>query len=124
MKKIICLLMVFATFATCIIGCSKEEIDASGTVTTVDVEETPPYDPAIDNLYLDGTEITLFYADVGGVPRNEYEAEEYSSDPISNVIFKRNISVEEKFNVKLKFQHMGGTEMVNELKNRYNAQKT
>ena len=122
MKKIICLLMVFATLATCIIGCSKEEIDESDTVIAEEVDENPPYDPAIDNLDLGGMEVTLFYADVGGVPRNEYEAEEYSSDPISNVIFKRNIAVEEKFNAKLKFQHMGGTEMVNELKNRYNAQ--
>lgn len=122
MKKIICLLMALAMLAMCMVGCKKDKEEDDNTVETIVSDGPPPYDPAIDSLYYEDKELTLYYAEVGGMPRLEYVAEEYSSDPISNVIFKRNVTVEEKFGVKLKFQSKGGIEMCDDLKTRYSAQ--
>ena len=123
MKRIISLLLALLMLAACFVGCASKDDDTESdkSVGTLGDDESVPYDPAIDGLYYDGMDINIYYAEIGGMPRLEYEAIEYTGDAVSDVIFERNLTVKEKFGVELSYNHKGGQEMVTDLKTLHSA---
>jgi ABC-type glycerol-3-phosphate transport system substrate-binding protein len=123
MKRFLSILLVMMMLTSCLVACSSDDDkeDNSG-VGTVEQGESVPYDPAIDSLYYDDLDITLYYAEIGGAPRLEYEITEYTGDTVNDVVFRRNLAVKEKFGVNLLFEHDDGQAMVTDLRKRHMAQ--
>ena len=94
MKRFLSILLVMMMLTSCLVACSSDDDkeDNSG-VGTVEQGESVPYDPAIDSLYYDDLDITLYYAEIGGAPRLEYEITEYTGDTVNDVVFRRNLAV-------------------------------
>ena len=98
MKRLFSILLVLFMLSSCLVACSSDDkgndTNGGGTLSN---GETVPYDPAIDSLYYDDLDMTIYYAEIGGAPRLEYEIIEYTGDIVNDVVFKRNLAVKEKF---------------------------
>lgn len=126
MKKIVALLLALLLAGCALTACSgdKEQEGESDdtTVGTVTDGESSPYDPAIDGLDFDGLEITFLVSDFIDVERKEFFGEEGSTDRVVAAIYKRNMAVEEKLGVKLKFMESEFTNIQEDARAVYNSQ--
>ncbi len=121
MKRILALILVLVMLSSTLMSCKKDEQNNpdgnSGTVSTDEGVEAPPYDAAIDSLDFEEREITLMVTNATDLERYEFyrESELDDGDAVNLAVHQRNLGVEEKLNVKLDFMGVAGTQITDEV---------
>lgn len=123
MKKILSLVLALIFVCLALVGCKKEnEVpqDTSVVSDTVSTDSEFAYDPVLDTLNFEGMEINFLVSDFEDAERKEFFGEE-SSDSVVSAIYRRNNSIEQKFNVKLLFTETFGADILQDVRNLYNT---
>jgi len=78
-----------------------EAADNTETTTNAEIVTEVDYDPHIEAVDFDGEEFMVIYGDNDLEPNYDIRAEEENGEPLNDAVFKRNLSMEEKYNVDI-----------------------
>lgn len=111
MKKVSKISLIIAASIIMTTGCGNKELSdnqpdettASDEITSESSEPTGIVPPDIEAVNCGGAEYTILCRQPGGYtfPYSEFLAEEQSGDTMNDAVYKRNIAIEEKYNLKL-----------------------
>lgn len=109
MKKILCILLILSTISLMILSCSDT---GSGTETTTRKDDTNGVDgeettielksalSTIESVNYDGYEFKIITQNMDN-RQVDFIAEEQTGATLNDLVYSRNLAVEEKFNIKL-----------------------
>ena len=106
--RVLTLLLALVMLLCCFVGCKKDDEgkegeNAGNTVSTTPgaVDDGAVRDDLPADLNYNDTEVTVYGWKNGNLP--EFEVKEMNGQPVDEAIFKKNITVQERLKVKLKF---------------------
>ena len=125
MKKTVLILLVLSCLCGLLAGCGGDHGNEPGTVpiTSVDTgtnpvatepvtEAPPPYDPALDKVKFTDVEVSFLVPIMSDVTAYEFHSDGMNEDAINNVLYARNMRIEDHFDLTLDFTMQDSMEMI------------
>ena len=102
MKKIVVLLLLFATLTALLAACADtSDVGTGETTATEENTETEQLDHVPDDLKYNGEDIVILSRAKAGWTWDEVAVPELNSEPVNDAIFNRNIVVGDRLNVNI-----------------------
>ena len=102
MKKIVVLLLLFATLTALLAACADtSDVGVGETTATEENTETEQLDHVPDDLKYNGEDIVILSRAKAGWTWDEVAVPELNSEPVNDAIFNRNITVGDRLNVNI-----------------------
>ena len=102
MKKLIALLLVFATLICALAACAENDVTEDDTQASSEVEQTTAHlDNVPEDLRFDGEDITILNRAWIGWTWDEVAVPELNSEPVNDAMFNRNLAVTDRLNLNI-----------------------
>ena len=102
MKKLIALLLVFATLICALAACAENDVTEDDTQASSEVEQTTAHlDNVPEDLKFDGEDVVVLSRSMQGWTEDEIAVPELNSEPVNDAIFNRNIVVGERLGINI-----------------------
>ena len=101
MKKLLALLLVFATMISVLVACAQGDFEQSNDTVNTETGEPEQLDSIPADLKFNGEDITIISRAYIGWTWDEVAVPELNSEPVNDAIFNRNVKVGDRLNVNI-----------------------
>ena len=101
MKKLLALLLVFATMISVLVACAQGDFEQSNDTVNTETGEPEQLDSIPADLKFNGEDVTIISRAYIGWTWDEVAVPELNSEPVNDAIFNRNVKVGDRLNVNI-----------------------
>ena len=101
MKKLLALLLVFATMISVLVACAQGDFEQSNESVNTETGEPEQLDSIPADLKFNGEDVTIISRAYIGWTWDEVAVPELNSEPVNDAIFNRNVKVGDRLNVNI-----------------------
>lgn len=101
MKKLLALLLIFATLSLALVACVTKEGPGQESGTGSESQETQQLDNLPADLKFNGEDVVVLSRGVQKYTQDEIAVPELNSDPVNDAMFNRNITIKDRLNVNI-----------------------
>lgn len=101
MKKLLALLLVFATMISVLVACAQGDFEQNNDTVNTETGEPEQLDSIPADLKFNGEDVTIISRAYIGWTWDEVAVPELNSEPVNDAIFNRNVKVGDRLNVNI-----------------------